>query len=126
MHEELIRFQQGIEQGFIEGFEIDNDYLPDHLINQCTLLKSNKFTKSHDNFKKDNGFTSLSHIMRKIEDAEKLESDAAQRKRLQMERVEKYRKNIEDGLEIQWQTDDNKLIERQVTFVQDKGFNHES
>jgi len=24
MHEELIRFQQGIEQGFIEGFEIDN------------------------------------------------------------------------------------------------------
>ena len=118
MHEELIRFQQGIEQGFNEGFEIDNDYLPDHLVDTRTINKNTKLNG-------ETSWTSLAYVMHKIEDAEKLESDAAQRKRLQSERVEKYRQNVEDGVEIQWQTDDNKLIEKQITFVQDKDFNHE-
>jgi hypothetical protein len=118
MHEELIRFQQGIEQGFIEGFEIDNMYLPDHLVDTRTINKNTKLNG-------ETSWTSLAYVINKVKDTEKLESDAAQRKRLQMQRVEKYRKNIEDGVEIQWETDDNKLIEKQVTFVQDKGFNHE-
>ena len=39
-------------------------------------------------------------------------------KRIKAEKIALYRECVENGLEIEWQTDDNKLYKNQMCFAQ--------
>jgi len=95
MHEELKKLDDGI----IDCFMVPKEWLP----------KSYQGKRSH---------RSLRSVVNEAQKRGAIETEHQQLKRLKAEKKALYRENVEYGVEIDWQIDDNKLYKNQMCFAQ--------
>ena len=95
MHPEILKLQKGIEECLL----IPQDLLPE----------SYQGKRSH---------RSLKSVVKEAQKRGVLETEHKKVKRLKAEKIALYREYVENGLEIEWQTDDNKLYKNQMCFAQ--------
>ena len=90
---------KNLENAVIECLMVPNELLPE----------SYKGKRSH---------RSLKSVVKEAQKRGVIESDHKKLKRLKAEKIELYRENVENGVEIDWQIDDNKLYKNQMCFAQ--------
>ena len=90
---------KNLENAVIECLMVPNELLPE----------SYQGKRSH---------RSLKSVVKEAQKRGVIESDHKKLKRLKAEKIELYREYVENGLEIEWQTDDNKLYRNQMCFAQ--------
>ena len=95
MHEELKR----LENAVIDCFMVPNEWLPE----------AYRGKRSH---------RSLKSVVKQARKRGAIETEHQELKRVKAEKIAKYRENIENGLEIQYETDDIRLYRNQVCFAQ--------
>ena len=95
MHEELKR----LEDAVIDCFMVPNEWLPE----------AYRGKRSH---------RSLRSVVKQARKRGAIETEHAELKRIKAEKIAKYRENIENGVEIQYETDDIRLYRNQVCFAQ--------
>ena len=95
MHEELKR----LEDAVINCFMVPKEWLPE----------SYQGKRSH---------RSLKSVVKEAQKRGVIETEHAKLKRLKAEKIALYRECVENGVEIDWQTDDNKLYRNQMCFAQ--------
>ena len=93
MHEELKR----LENAVIDCFMVPKEWLPE----------SYQGKRSH---------RSLKSVVKQARKRGAIETEHQELKRIKAEKIAKYRENIENGVEIQYEIDDNKLYRNQMTF----------
>lgn len=89
---------KNLENAVIECLVVPNELLPE----------SYQGKRSH---------RSLKSVVKEAQKRGVLESEHKKLKRLKAEKIALYRE-CENGLEIEWQTDDNKLYKNQMCFAQ--------
>ena len=90
---------KNLENAVIECLVVPNELLPE----------SYQGKRSH---------RSLNSVVKEAQKRGVIESDHKKLKRLKAEKIALYRECVENGLEIEWQTDDNKLYKNQMCFAQ--------
>ena len=95
MHPEILKLQKGIEECLL----IPQDLLPE----------SYQGKRSH---------RSLKSVVKEAQKRGAIETEHAKLKRTKAEKIAIYRENVENGVEIDWQIDDNKLYKNQMCFAQ--------
>ena len=95
MHEELKK----LEDAVINCFVVPKEWLPE----------SYQGKRSH---------RSLRSVVKEAQKRGVIETEHAKLKRLKAEKIAIYRENVENGVEIDWQIDDNKLYKNQMCFAQ--------
>jgi len=90
---------KNLENAVIECLMVPNELLPE----------SYQGKRSH---------RSLKSVVKEAQKRGVIESDHKKLKRLKAEKIALYREYVENGLEIEWQTDDNKLYRNQMCFAQ--------
>ena len=90
---------KNLENAVIECLVVPNELLPE----------SYQGKRSH---------RSLKSVVKEAQKRGVIESDHKKLKRLKAEKIALYRECVENGLEIEWQTDDNKLYKNQMCFAQ--------
>ena len=90
---------KNLENAVIECLVVPNELLPE----------SYQGKRSH---------RSLESVEKEAQKRGVLESEHKKLKRLKAEKIALYRECVENGLEIEWQTDDNKLYKNQMCFAQ--------
>ena len=95
MHEELKR----LEDAVIDCFVVPKEWLPE----------AYQGKRSH---------RSLKSVVKEAQKRGAIESDHKRLKRTKAEKIAIYRENVENGVEIDWQIDDNKLYKNQMCFAQ--------
>ena len=90
---------KNLENAVIECLVIPNELLPE----------SYQGKRSH---------RSLKSVVKEAQKRGAIETEHAKLKRLKAEKIALYRECVENGLEIEWQTDDNKLYKNQMCFAQ--------
>ena len=90
---------KNLENAVVECLVVPNELLPE----------SYQGKRSH---------RSLKSVVKEAQKRGVLESEHKKLKRLKAEKVALYREYVENGLEIEWQTDDNKLYKNQMCFAQ--------
>ena len=90
---------KNLENAVIDCFMVPNELLPE----------SYQGKRSH---------RSLKSVVKEAQKRGVIESDHKKLKRLKAEKIELYREYVENGLAIEWQTDDNKLYRNQMCFAQ--------
>ena len=93
MHEELKK----LEDAVIDCFMVPNEWLPE----------AYQGKRSH---------RSLKSVVKQARKRGAIETEHQELKRIKAEKIAKYRENIENGVEIQYEIDDNKLYRNQMTF----------
>ena len=94
-HPEILKLQNGLKKGLL----IPKEWLPE----------SYQGKRSH---------RSLKSVVKEAQKRGVLETEHKKLKRLKAEKIALYRECVENGLEIEWQTDDNKLYRNQMCFAQ--------
>ena len=94
-HPEILKLEKGIEECVL----FPQDILPE----------SYRGKRSH---------RSMKSVIKEAQKRKVLETEHQKLKRIKQEKIKLYRECVENGLEIEWQTDDNKLYRNQMCFVQ--------
>ena len=90
---------KNLENAVIECLVVPNELLPE----------SYQGKRSH---------RSLKSVVKEAQKRGVLETEHKKLKRLKAEKIALYRENVENGVEIDWQIDDNKLYKNQMCFAQ--------
>ena len=90
---------KNLENAVIECLMVPNELLPE----------SYQGKRSH---------RSLKSVVKEAQKRGVLESEHKKLKRTKAEKIALYREYVENGLEIEWQTDDNKLYRNQMCFAE--------